>query len=137
MTEHASESQGGEQRDGLLLAVTLTLADCLGGAVKRRCRRERTWRSTVTAVTYQQWKAMDARERKRLRRKWDPYRGDGVELVQAAAAELATRLKEVGVTRVSHGLYHGGTWVIVVEHTAPVSLPRSFEEFAVITRTTE
>src|SRR6185503_7335875 len=74
-------------------------------------------RRNDSVPTLEQWKLLSDLERAELMSKWDTYGGEGKELVNDIAAEVRNRygkLREVKVG--TPGIFHGGSWVIAVEH---------------------
>lgn len=62
------------------------------------------------------WLTMTDAQRKAIRRKWNPYEGDGQDVARIACARLKDEqvLKRIQVKRVHPGIHHGGTVVITV-----------------------
>jgi hypothetical protein len=81
----------------------------------------------VSNVTFEDWRQLSDEERRDVAATWNPYAGEGNEIVAAAAERLRSKL--TGDIEVHHGVYHGGDWIIRV--TVPFvfdrrSLPESF-----------
>jgi hypothetical protein len=86
---------------------------------------------------YEDWLSMSDEERNQIIRSWNPYEGEGREIVEKAFERFKESFgKPKGVLDLHCGLYHGGMLIIgvTVSKGSRVRVPKSFEGFPVIKR---
>jgi hypothetical protein len=67
--------------------------------------------------TFAEWLAMSDDERARAEQGWNPYAGEGFELVSEIGRDLGAKCADLaGLEIDGPGVYHGGYWVIAVRH---------------------
>jgi hypothetical protein len=84
---------------------------------------------------YENWLSMSDEERNQIIRSWNPYEGDGHEILEKAFERFKESFgKPKGVLHLHCGLYHGGMFIIgvTVSKGSRVQVPKSFEGFPVI-----
>ena len=84
---------------------------------------------TVCRVTFEEWLRLSDEQRREVASKWNPYAGEGDDIVAAAAERFRQRFASSSGVEVRHGVYHGGEWIIGV--TVPLvfdnrGMPESF-----------
>ena len=87
------------------------------------------------ALTYEHWLEMNDKERARVVASWNPYAGEGAEILTEAVERFKQRYGgRKGIKDIYSGLYHGGQYAIGVTlaSTAQVRLPKRFSGFPVI-----
>jgi hypothetical protein len=65
-------------------------------------------------VTFDEWLRLSDDQRREVASKWNPYAGEGEEIVAAAAERFGQRFASDAGVKVRHGVYHGGDWTIGV-----------------------
>src|SRR5687767_6813139 len=91
--------------------------------------------TNVSTVTFEQWLALPESERARLIQTWNPYEGEGQDILSRVCDRFAQQFAgQPGVEDVHCGVYHGGTYVVgvTVRKGSRVRVPRSFEGFPVV-----
>jgi hypothetical protein len=86
-------------------------------------------------LNYREWLSLSEEERQAVVRAWNPYEGDGAELLKEAFSNFKQRYSTTeGVIEMQSGLYHGGILIIgvAVKKGYRVRLPRVFEGFPVV-----
>ena len=84
---------------------------------------------------YKQWLVLSATEQKALMRSWNPYEGDGSDILREAFSCFKKEFgKPEGVINTHCGLYHGGILIIgvTVRKGSHVHVPKSFGGFPVV-----
>jgi hypothetical protein len=67
--------------------------------------------------TFAEWLALSDGEQVEIQSRWNPYGGEGQELVSDIAADFRAKYGHIpGVEVDGPGVYHGGDWVIAVRH---------------------
>jgi hypothetical protein len=80
------------------------------------------WRRTRLPTSrgvpaFEQWRDLSDAERRKIQSTWNTYSGEGRPLVDAVSADFQQTYGHVpGLTFHGPGVYHGGEWVIIVEH---------------------
>jgi hypothetical protein len=80
-----------------------------------------SWREVMTdsnrLLNIQEWLALTEEEQCRRVDSWNPYIDEGQPLLNEIAEHLRRELSHLrDVTVNGLGIYHGGSWVIVVSH---------------------
>ena len=86
-------------------------------------------------IDYNEWLSLSASDREALKKSWDPYKGDGADILQQTCARFQKEFgKPEGLINVHCGLYHGGVLIIGVSIRAGsrICVPKSFEGFPVV-----
>lgn len=89
-------------------------------------------------LTYEAWLHLADEERQHIVRSWDPYAGEGQELLREAGERFREAYgQQVGVRDIHWGLFHGGTYIIgvSVEKGSRPQLPATFDGFPVVRMT--
>ena len=86
-------------------------------------------------TNYTKWLALSDDERQVIMRSWNPYEGDGMDILKEVFAHFQKQFgKPKGVVNTHCGLYHGGVLIIgvTIRKGSHVHLPNVFEGFPII-----
>ena len=87
------------------------------------------------SLSYDQWLSLSEEERASVLASWNPYEGDGHQILEEACERFRLQVaNHEGVQSVHCGLYHGGVYIIGVSvwKGARLRLPKQFEGFPVV-----
>jgi hypothetical protein len=99
----------------LLIAWAVFL---IGPLIVARSLWRRTRLPTSLGVpAFEDWRELSDAERRKIQATWNTYSGEGRPLVEAVSADFQQTYGHLpGLKFHSPGVYHGGDWVIIVEH---------------------
>lgn len=84
---------------------------------------------------YKKWIVMSDAQREETMRKWNPYEGDGSEIVKLVEKKFKEEHgKDSRILNISAGLYHGGMYIIgvTIKKSVEVNIPLKFLGFTVM-----
>jgi hypothetical protein len=64
--------------------------------------------------TFAEWLELPDAERTKIRDSWNPYGGEGRELISEVSEHLRLELSHLPLEFSGPGVYHGGQWVIAI-----------------------
>ena len=86
-------------------------------------------------IEYSRWLEMSEENREKLKRSWNPYEGQGSDMLKYAFERFKREFPIRGDIQSLHcGVYHGGIHVIgvTVKKGSRVRIPKKFEGFPVL-----
>lgn len=112
---HSSMLPSPAQPVVLLIAWAVFLVGPLivAGSMWRRTRLPKS----MGVPTFDEWRGLSDAERRTIQSTWNTYSGEGRLLVDAVTADFQQTYGHLpGLKFHGPGVYHGGEWVIIVEH---------------------